>query len=222
MATAYEQPASIPGLDGAAADGDPVEQSVAYFRDGLYCSEAILRAFNESHRLGLDPSAYTIATPFGAGMGAAKCSCGAVTGGLLVLGLARGRTGTDQSEEPAFTVAKELHDRFRARYKVICCRGLTRRLPWGEPEHHQACQEYVRFAAAAVRDLLSDGPAWRDSTGAAGPGTDSDDAGLPDCLVCPVTQAPSGGREPAEAPARTDHDHGRVAVTTSDGMPPAR
>src|SRR5512133_460837 len=193
MATAHAPTATTADVCGAL-DIDPVEQSVAYFRDGLYCSEAILRAFNESHGLGLDPSAYSIATPFGAGMGAAKCSCGAVTGGLLVLGLDRGRTSTDQSEEPAFTVAKALHDRFRARYKVICCRGLTRRLPWGEPEHHQACQEYVRFAAATVRDLLDTGPAAQDRSVAAGPGPHPDDAGRPDCASCPVTRAPSGSR----------------------------
>lgn len=133
----------------------------------------------------MNNAAVTIATPFGAGMGAAKCSCGAVTGGLLVLGLARGRTGTGQSEEPAFTVAKALHDQFRARYKVICCRGLTRRLPWGEPEHHEACQEYVRFAAAAVRDLLADHPVELDVTGIAGSDPDRGGAGQPDCAVCP-------------------------------------
>lgn len=137
------------------AHQEAVERSVAYFAEGgLYCSEAILQAFNEVHELGLPETAYGLATPFGAGMGTAKCSCGAVTGGQMVLGLARGRTRADESEAPAFDAAKELHDRFRARYKVICCRGLTRRLPWGEPEHHRACQEYVRFAASAVADLL--------------------------------------------------------------------
>jgi C_GCAxxG_C_C family probable redox protein len=137
---------------------------VEYFAEGgLYCSEAILRAFNEVHDLGLPTAAYAMATPFGAGMGAAKCSCGAVTGGQMVLGLARGRISADESEGPAFDAAKQLHDRFRARYKVICCRGLTRRLPWGEPEHHLACQEYVRFAANEVAELLQAQPAGADS-----------------------------------------------------------
>ncbi len=134
---------------------DPVELSVRYFVDGLYCSEAIMRAFNEVYELGLAESAYRIATPFGAGMGVAKCSCGAVTGGLLVLGLTHGRDGVGDSELPAFDVAKELHDRFRARYRAICCRVLTRRLVWGEPEHHEKCQEYVRFAAETIRSLIT-------------------------------------------------------------------
>lgn len=145
-------------VSGDVHGPDPVEGSVEYFRGGLYCSEAILRAFNESRGLGLAESAYRIATPLGVGMGTAKCSCGAVTGGLLVLGLAHGRDGVDESEEPAFALAKKLHDRFRARYKVICCRGLTRRLPWGEPAHHEKCQEYVRFAAETVLSLLDEGP----------------------------------------------------------------
>jgi C_GCAxxG_C_C family probable redox protein len=151
-----EAPASAPDVrPPVSGQPDAVERSVEYFAEGgLYCSEAILRAFNEVHDLGLPTAAYAMATPFGAGMGAAKCSCGAVTGGQMVLGLARGRSSADASEGPAFDAAKQLHDRFRARYKVICCRGLTRKLPWGEPEHHLACQEYVRFAADEVADLL--------------------------------------------------------------------
>lgn len=145
----------------------PVELSVEYFRDGLYCSEAILRAFNEERALGLPERAYGIATPFGAGMGEAKCSCGAVTGGQLVLGLARGRTSAEQPETAAFEAAKRLHDEFRARYRVICCRGLTRRLPWGTPEHHQACEAYVRFAAEVVESILDGAaPEGREPTGA--------------------------------------------------------
>lgn len=151
---------TLPPVDvHPTAATDAVERSVEYFAEGgLYCSEAILRAFNELHGLGLPETAYGLATPFGAGMGTAKCSCGAVTGGQMVLGLAHGRTCAEQSEGPAFDAAKELHDRFRARYKVICCRGLTRRLPWGEPEHHQACQEYVRFTASTVAELLEPKP----------------------------------------------------------------
>ena len=51
---------------------EAVERSVGYFAEGgLYCSEAILRAFNEVHELGLPETAYGLATPFGAGMGTA-------------------------------------------------------------------------------------------------------------------------------------------------------
>ncbi len=152
-------PAAEPLRPPVSDEPDAVERSVEYFAEGgLYCSEAILRAFNEVYELGLPTAAYAMATPFGAGMGAAKCSCGAVTGGQMVLGLVHGRTSAATSEGPAFEAAKELHDRFRARYKVICCRGLTRKLPWGEPEHHRVCQEYVRFAAGEVADLLRTSP----------------------------------------------------------------
>ena len=92
---------------------DAIQESVDLFNGGLYCSEAILKAFNERYELGLDPSAYSIATAFGAGIGASKCACGAVTGGAMVLSLALGRTSPDQSEDRAFSASAELHDRFR-------------------------------------------------------------------------------------------------------------
>lgn len=132
-----------------------VERSVALFNGGLYCSEAILKAFNEEFGLGLAPDAYRIATAFGAGIGASKCACGAVTGGVLVLSLALGRTGADRPETPAFEAAARLHNRWVAEEGAVCCRVLTRHVVWGSPEHHAACGDKVRAAARLTDEILS-------------------------------------------------------------------
>lgn len=46
-----------------------VALSLRYFQNGLYCSEAILRGFNEAYDLGFPPEQYKIATAFGSGLG---------------------------------------------------------------------------------------------------------------------------------------------------------
>jgi len=131
-----------------------VEDSVQYFRDGLYCSEAILKAFNEHYQLGLSDQFLKIATGFGAGLGGSKCSCGSLTGGVMVLSLVFGRTNPDESEQAAFDTVSALHTDFKDEFKATCCRVLTRNVTWGEPEHHEYCEIFVRRAAEKTNAIL--------------------------------------------------------------------
>lgn len=132
----------------------PVTRSLELFREGLFCSEAIVQAFDVELKLGLQPTALRVATAFGSGMGGAKCSCGSVTGALVVLGALLGRTERDQPVQQLFALVKELHDTFRSRFGQVCCRGLTRKQEWGAPEHHAHCEGYVTGAAQILWDLL--------------------------------------------------------------------
>lgn len=136
---------SIPGV---------VEDSVEYFRNGLYCSEAILKAFNEHYKLGLTDEFLKIATGFGAGLGASKCCCGSLTGGVMVLSLVTGRSSKEESETQAFDVVNALHDRFKKTFGATCCRVLTKPVEWGTPEHHEYCVRFVRGASEMTEDIL--------------------------------------------------------------------
>jgi len=131
-----------------------VALSLKYFRNGFYCSEAILRAFNEVYDLKFPEQFYKISTAFGSGLGEAKCSCGAVTGGVLVLSIIAGRNINYESERLAFSVANELHDRFREAHKAMCCRVLTRTIKWGSGEHKILCEKYVIDAARITDELI--------------------------------------------------------------------
>jgi len=132
----------------------PVERSLGLFRDGLYCSEAIVQAFDRQLNLGLDPSALRVATAFGSGFGGARCSCGSLTGALVVLGALLGRTSAEEPVDRLFPLVKGLHDSFRSRFGQVCCRNLTRKEQWGAPEHHAHCEQYVSGAAQLLWDTL--------------------------------------------------------------------
>lgn len=133
---------------------NPVERSVELFRNGLFCSEAIVQAFNRGLDLGLDPMTLRVATAFGSGFGGAQCSCGSLTGALVVLGALLGRTDVEEPVEPLFSMVKGVHDAFRARFGRVCCRYLTAKLEWGAPEHHIHCERYVSGAAQILWDTL--------------------------------------------------------------------
>ncbi len=131
-----------------------VALSLRYFQNGLYCSEAILRAFNEAYNLGYPDNQYKIATAFGAGLGESGCSCGAVTGAIMVLSLIAGRNHNYESERLSFTVTNELHDKFRSRYKAMCCRVLTKDFEWNSAEHKFNCEAIVQYVAELTDDII--------------------------------------------------------------------
>jgi len=129
-------------------------QAIDLFREGLFCSEAILQVFNKHLDLGLNDAAIKMATGFGAGLGASKCCCGSLTGAVLVLSAVKGRTSTDDTVDEVFTLTQELHDRFKQKYKATCCRVLTKPVEWGAPEHHQFCEQFVGGAVEILVDIL--------------------------------------------------------------------
>ena len=52
-------------------------------------------------------------------------TCGAVTGGLMAVGLATGRRSTADSREPAYAAGAEIQKRFLATHGTLNCRDLT-------------------------------------------------------------------------------------------------
>lgn len=136
-------------------DSSQVKEAITLFRNGLYCSEAILQVFNKHLLLGLDDNALKMATCFGAGLGGSKCCCGALTGAILVLSAVNGRVYPSDSIEEAFAFTNALHDRFKERYKSTCCRVLTKNIEWGSVEHVQHCETLVGGAVEILEDILS-------------------------------------------------------------------
>lgn len=95
------------------------------FLSGYNCAQAVLDAFRDE--AGLDEDlALKIATGLGAGMGRKQEVCGAVTGGVLVLGLRHGRgSRSDHSAtERTYLKTREMMDRFAARHGSCLCRQL--------------------------------------------------------------------------------------------------
>ena len=115
------------------------------FLSGYNCAQAVLDAFRDE--AGLDEDlALKIATGLGAGMGRKQEVCGAVTGGILVLGLRHGRGSRDDQAVTGATYARvrELMDRFAVKHGTCLCRELLR-------GYNLATEEGLRRAKADDR-----------------------------------------------------------------------
>jgi len=74
---------------------DHLIEAVELFKSGFNCSQSVLAAFCEEYGLPVE-TAFRIACPFGGGIGGSGRTCGALTGGLMVVGLKYGpASGSD-------------------------------------------------------------------------------------------------------------------------------
>lgn len=125
------------------------------YRTGkFFCSEAVFLVANEFLGCPVADNMVRLASGFAVGMGTAGCSCGALTGGVMALGLKYGRTEASAAMPGMFEAAKELHDRFKARRQSICCRVLIKDFEFASPEHWEQCITITGEVAADVIDLL--------------------------------------------------------------------
>jgi C_GCAxxG_C_C family probable redox protein len=127
----------------------------------LMCAEAVLTTINRG--LGGDLSddmAIRMASGFAEGLSGSGCLCGAVSGGVLALGVFLGRNS------PGFTNRRKiaektglLHDLFKKEYGTTCCRMLTKNVKEGSQAHLRQCAELTGAAAAmAARIILKEKP----------------------------------------------------------------
>jgi C_GCAxxG_C_C family probable redox protein len=97
-----------------------------YFRKGEYfCSEAVLTTINNALDQKFPPEIVRMASGFPVGIGKSKCLCGAVSGGVMALGLAYGRTEPGAPMPDSFPKSAALHDYIIKKYGSTCCSVLT-------------------------------------------------------------------------------------------------
>lgn len=95
------------------------------FKEGYNCAQAIVHHYAE--KIG-EPAAlaFRAATGFGAGMGRKQQVCGALSGGILVIGCLYGRSEGDAkpAQESAYAKTRELLDRFETERGSVICKRL--------------------------------------------------------------------------------------------------
>jgi C_GCAxxG_C_C family probable redox protein len=131
-----------------------------YYREGeYYCSEAIVATINDLLGEELPPEIVKLASGFPVGIGASKCLCGAVSGGVMALGLKYGRTEPGAEMPKSFPRNAALHDYIKEEYGSTCCRVLTGEFEeFDSPERAEHCIEITGEVAAWVMSkFIEDG-----------------------------------------------------------------
>ena len=112
-----------------------------YYRSSdFYCSEAIVKTIKDAFGLPVSNDVISMASGFPIGIGKASCICGAVSGGVMALGLVFGRTTPKDSKvDKAMNLSRDLHDIFKKRHKSLCCRTLNKYMIMGSSRQMKQC-----------------------------------------------------------------------------------
>jgi len=103
---------------------DRVQRAVEGKSKGYNCAQSVACAFSDV--TGVDEEILFKATEgYGGGMGDMQCTCGAVTGAVMVCGLlnSRGRTVSGSKAE-TMKLARQITQRFRKQNGSVICKEL--------------------------------------------------------------------------------------------------
>lgn len=128
-----------------------------YYQNGdFYCSEAIVKTIKDEFGLEVTDDVIMMASGFPVGMGGSGCSCGAVVGGIMAIGLFFGRTqAKDTKVAKTMALANELHNIFKVKHKSLCCRVLTKGMTLGSPEHMEQCISFTGEVAEEAAKIIA-------------------------------------------------------------------
>ena len=131
------------------------------FDSGFRCAESVLLAVAE-HAGIQSPLIPKISTGFCGGMSRSKRVCGAVTGGVMALGMILGRTSVDMPVDDIYGKVQEFLSTFENKYGSSNCFDLTgcdfdvaidiQR--WKESGIANKCKEFTCAAACMVTEII--------------------------------------------------------------------
>lgn len=127
----------------------------------LMCSEAVLTVLNQGLKGGLAPEiAVRITSGLPEGFGGSGCTCGALSAGIIALGLFLGRNGPGiLNNRTVYTASRELHERFKTKFGSTCCRVLTKNIDLGTKHHFEFCARHAgEVSEQTVRIVLNHEP----------------------------------------------------------------
>lgn len=127
-----------------------------YKRGDYYCSEAVVKTIKDTFELDFSDEVIKMASGFPVGIGGSGCTCGAVSGGVMALGMVFGRSDAkDPKVMKTMKLSAELHERFRQKRKFVCCKILTKGMDFGKKEHLGQCIAITGEVAEIVADIIA-------------------------------------------------------------------
>ncbi|QOX80469.1 C_GCAxxG_C_C family protein [Trichlorobacter lovleyi] len=129
--------------------------ALAHSESGLHCAESVASAITKLFCPDQAGIVCRMATGFGGGLaGSRQEACGALTGGVLAIGLLCGRTTPDQDRETAYRVSAAYRERFMARFNGTICQTI--RNGFTTSDTRTACRSLTAEAAGILYDILQE------------------------------------------------------------------
>lgn len=121
--------------------------------NGYHCSEGIFLALGDHYLGKVDPLALRISTPFAGGLGGTHAElCGALAGGIMLIGALYGRADAQTNDDHCQALAKEFREKFQREFEYIHCQDLKDN--WVGKPGQGSCAVLVARAAGVLMKVL--------------------------------------------------------------------
>jgi C_GCAxxG_C_C family probable redox protein len=126
------------------------------FSDGRNCAQAVIGSLSGAPGMPTVPE--TLGAGFTTGIGGSGCVCGALAGGVAMLGEYAGTLGLEAvaTRLLAEELAAKLHGRFKTRFGTACCRVIKRGQVPGSDEWLSGCAELTEATVRMIADIVSE------------------------------------------------------------------
>ncbi|MDP2949692.1 MAG: C-GCAxxG-C-C family protein [Chloroflexota bacterium] len=134
------------------------------YMNRAHCAEVVFKYTCKAWHPGFDESLVRLGTPFGGGIADRGNVCGALIGGLLVIGYLFGRRSLTESQTLCRELSGRYHDAFKGAFQDTTCYGIRGRIfNW---DTHVKCSNTVSRSMAVLWEVVREAEArgqtpWR-------------------------------------------------------------
>ncbi len=115
----------------------------------------MVATFRDLLQLDVEPK---MASAMGGGVARQKDICGALNGGMVVVGALCGRNDPKVDNNKTTKVAKDFYKKFEAELGSTNCAKLTSNVEWGTPQHRAYCDGLICKTAVILAGVLNQVP----------------------------------------------------------------
>lgn len=143
---------------------DVSTKALGYFDSGFNCAESVLLAVGKEMDYNQAGGLPRIATGFGGGIARNGSLCGALTGGIMAIGLTLGRDDNQGSRDPCYPAVDRLFNGFLGKFGSSQCHdliGVDLKTPEGQKAHanrdlKETCRSCVQWSARVSLELITE------------------------------------------------------------------
>lgn len=124
-----------------------------YFKNGLCCSESIVKAILENQGFDQNENIVKAASGFCGGIGGSHEEiCGALSGAILAIGFLYGRSNPNEDNDNIKFISSELLNCFKKKYHTTKCSRILETI--GEQKNGEKCCELTANTSKLVLKLI--------------------------------------------------------------------
>lgn len=153
------RPLGPPPGDGRASSAAEEAELLAasYYEAGFHCGESVVKAVNEIAGHPLPPGVFRMASGFCEGISGSRCTCGALAGGVMAVGLLGGRMSSSDPWEKPWDATSALRRRFIDDQGTTLCDPIAERHGgMRHPQRWAHCTDLVGRTARWVVEVAEE------------------------------------------------------------------